>query len=126
MRRVPSPNHDARRIGGPLDTIVLHYTEMTDADAAVRRLCDPASKVSAHYLVAADGDVVSMVDEERRAWHAGVSGWDGSSDVNSRSIGIELDSRGHAPDPPVFPDVQIEALIADGVLEDQPGEFGAD
>jgi N-acetylmuramoyl-L-alanine amidase len=111
MRRVPSPNHDARRTEGPPDIVVLHYTEMKDADAAVRWLCNPASKVSAHYLVSAAGEVVAMVDEERRAWHAGVAGWDGTGDVNSRSIGIELDSAGHAPDPPIFPETQVAALV---------------
>jgi N-acetylmuramoyl-L-alanine amidase len=112
VRRVPSPNHDARRGILAPDIIVLHYTEMDGADAAVRWLTDPASRVSAHYLVAADGAVVHMVPEERRAWHAGVSGWDGSADINSRSIGIELDSPGHRPDPPVFPERQIASLLA--------------
>jgi len=111
VERVPSPNHDARREAGRVDMIVLHYTEMASAKAAVSWLCDPASRVSAHYLVAADGAIVAMVDEERRAWHAGVSAWDGSSDVNSRSIGIELDSPGHAPEAPAFPDAQIVALL---------------
>lgn len=108
---VPSPNHDARAGVSAPDIVVLHYTQMTSAAAAVQRLCDPASRVSAHYLVAADGSLVQMVEESRRAWHAGVSGWDGTRDVNSRSIGIELDSPGHTPDAPRFPEVQIAALL---------------
>lgn len=110
MRLSPSPNHDERRTA-TVDMVVIHYTEMASAEAAVSWLCNPASKVSAHYLVSADGTVVAMVDETRRAWHAGVSGWDGATDINSRSIGIELDSPGHAPDPPQFPEAQIAALL---------------
>jgi len=102
--------------------VVIHYTEMASAELAIGWLCNPASRVSAHYLVAADGTVTAMVEESRRAWHAGVSGWDGTSDVNSRSIGIELDSPGHAPSPPTFPDAQIAALIdlLDGVRSRWP------
>lgn len=96
--------------------VVLHYTEMT-LEGATARLCDPVARVSAHWLIAADGSLVQMVDEARRAWHAGVSHWDGATDINSRSIGIELDSPGHAPDAPTFPAEQVAALIAllDGV-----------
>ena len=112
MRHVPSPNHGPRRDGVRPDIIVLHYTEMASAEAAVRWLCDPASGVSAHYCIAADGRLIAMVEETRRAWHAGVSSWDGTRDVNSRSIGIELDSPGHAPGPPVFPAGQIASLVA--------------
>ena len=84
-----SPNHDARR--QKLSHIILHYTDMETPQAALRRLCDPAAKVSAHYLLHADGQIVQMVEESRRAWHAGVSSWQGESDMNSSSIGIELD-----------------------------------
>lgn len=111
MRWVPSPNYGGRAAGVVPDMVVLHYTDMASHDAAVSRLCDPASKVSAHYLIAADGEIVGMVDEGQRAWHAGVSAWDGSFDINGRSIGIELDSPGHRPDPPHFPAVQIDALV---------------
>ncbi|ORE95903.1 N-acetylmuramoyl-L-alanine amidase [Stappia sp. 22II-S9-Z10] len=92
--------------------IVLHYTDMTSAEAAILRLCDPEAKVSAHYLIAADGTVTQMVEENRRAWHAGVSAWFGATDLNSRSIGIELDSPGHRPGAPIFPDRQIAVLLA--------------
>lgn len=109
MRRVPSPNHDERQ--APVNVVVLHYTDMASADAAVAWLCNPVSKVSSHYLITAGGDVVQMVDEERRAWHAGVSGWDGTRDINHRSIGIELDNPGHRPSAPTFPNAQIEALL---------------
>ncbi|WP_420393352.1 N-acetylmuramoyl-L-alanine amidase [Acuticoccus sp.] len=110
MIEVPSPNHGPRvGVDGP-DMVVLHYTDMADAGAAVRWLCDPRSQVSAHYLVMRCGEVVRMVDEARRAWHAGVSAWEGVRDVNSRAIGIELDSPGHRPQAPTFPEAQLTAL----------------
>ncbi|WP_111347208.1 N-acetylmuramoyl-L-alanine amidase [Acuticoccus sediminis] len=112
VRWVPSPNHDPREgvAGGP-DMVVIHYTDMLSADGAVARLCDPVARVSAHYLITAGGDVVQMVEEDRRAWHAGISAWFGVRDNNARSIGIELDSPGHRPDAPEFPGVQIDALL---------------
>lgn len=111
----PSPNHGARRLGQP-DMIVIHYTGMDSCAAARARLCDPAAEVSAHYLIDLDGAVEQLVDEARRAWHAGVSDWRGETDVNSRSIGIELVNRGHGPDYHPFPEPQmaaLEALIGD-------------
>lgn len=77
--------------------IVLHYTAMPSAEAACARLCDPEFEVSAHYLIARDGTVFQLVDEEMRAWHAGAGQWAGVTDVNSRSIGIELDNDGFSP-----------------------------
>jgi N-acetylmuramoyl-L-alanine amidase len=102
--------------------VVLHYTDMASADAAVAWLCNPVSRVSCHYLITADGEVVQMVDEECRAWHAGVSGWDGTRDINHRSVGIELDNPGHRPDAPTFPDAQIAALLRllDGIRSRWP------
>jgi N-acetylmuramoyl-L-alanine amidase len=92
-----SPNHGLRRDGLRPELVVLHYTAMTEAEAARRVLCDPAREVSAHWLIARDGTVTALVDEERRAWHAGAGSWAGRSDVNSRSIGIELDNDGASP-----------------------------
>ena len=106
----PSPNHDAR--AARIDMIVLHYTGMTDADAALARLCDPAAKVSSHYLVYEDGAVTQLVPEAQRAWHAGVSSWNGVTDINSCSIGIEIDNPGHEFGYPDFPKGQIDAVIA--------------
>ena len=80
--------------------------------AAVERLCDPAAKVSSHYLVEEDGSILQMVPEVRRAWHAGKSSWEGVSDINSRSIGIEIANPGHSFGYPDFPEVQIAAVIA--------------
>lgn len=76
---------------------MLHYTAMASARAACDWLCDPASQVSAHYLIAEDGTLIQMVAEDRRAWHAGAGTWGGRGDVNSRSIGIELANPGNAP-----------------------------
>ncbi len=77
--------------------MVLHYTAMADCAAAARALCDPAREVSAHYLIGRDGAVLALVDEDKRAWHAGAGQWRGCGDVNSRSIGIELDNDGRTP-----------------------------
>jgi N-acetylmuramoyl-L-alanine amidase len=111
-RRVaPSPNHGARR-AGPLDMLILHYTGMDSGAAALARLRDPLSEVSAHYLVFEDGGIVQMVPEARRAWHAGAGAWKGETDVNSRSIGIEIVHPGHAGGLPPYPEAQVEAVIA--------------
>lgn len=112
---VPSPNHDARK--HPVDMLVLHYTGMETGEAAFRRLIDAEAKVSAHYLVWEDGRITRLVAESRRAWHAGVSGWQGDGDLNSRSVGIEIVNGGHDfPLPggtlPPFPEAQITAVIA--------------
>lgn len=90
--------------------IVLHYTGMVDATSALDRLCDADAKVSAHYLVEEDGTVWRMVDEGRRAWHAGRSWWRGVTDVNSASVGIEIVNPGHEFGYRPFPDVQIAAV----------------
>lgn len=111
VRERPSPNFDARAAGTPVDMLVLHYTGMETAAAALDRLTDAAAKVSAHYLIDEDGAVWSLVDETRRAWHAGVSYWRGATDINSRSIGIELVNPGHEFGYRPFPEAQMAALI---------------
>lgn len=108
----PSPNHGERKDGMRPDMIILHYTGMPDEGEALQWLCNPVSQVSAHYFVFEDGRVLQLVPEARRAWHAGVSFWDGETDINSRSIGIEIANPGHPGDLPPFPDVQIESVIA--------------
>ena len=118
----PSPNAGPRRDGKRADILLLHYTGMTSAEAACRRLCDPHSGVSCHYLVDEDGGIVQMVEEDLRAWHAGQSFWGGETDINSCSIGIEIHNRGHDADYPDFPDSQMEAVIAlvRDILDRQP------
>lgn len=93
----PSPNFGPRRMGRVPSLVVLHYTQMAGAEAALDWLCTSQSQVSAHYLIGADGRVWQMVDETMRAWHAGAGSWCGLEDVNSRSIGIELDNPGDQP-----------------------------
>ena len=109
MTPTPSPNFDERAC--PVSMIVLHYTGMTSAAAALERLCDSAAKVSAHYLVDEDGAVHQLVAEGKRAWHAGRSHWRGVTDINSASIGIEIVNPGHEFGYRPFPEAQIEALI---------------
>ncbi|OYW85410.1 MAG: N-acetylmuramoyl-L-alanine amidase, partial [Hyphomonas sp. 32-62-5] len=111
----PSPNFDARK--HPVSLLVLHYTGMESGDAALARMRDPEAKVSAHYMVWEDGRIARLVPENRRAWHAGVSTWQGLEDLNSRSVGIEIVNGGHdyrAPGGglPPYPDAQIAAVIA--------------
>jgi N-acetylmuramoyl-L-alanine amidase len=105
----PSPNFDVRTL--PVTMIVLHYTGMQDAAEAIHRLTDPEAKVSSHYLVAEDGQVMHLVDEANRAWHAGRSRWREIDDVNSASVGIEIVNPGHEFGYRPFPEAQIEALI---------------
>lgn len=100
-----SPNFDERQ--SKIDMIVLHYTGMKSTKDVLQRLSDPASKVSCHYLIDEEGKIYKMVDEEKRAWHAGVSSWHGQTDINSRSIGIEISNRGIEE----FTREQMHALI---------------
>ena len=91
--------------------VVLHYTDMPSAEGALTRLCDPAAKVSAHYVITEEGEVIRLVDESMRAWHAGLSFWRGKANVNGCSIGIELQNPGHTCGYRPFPDAQIDALV---------------
>ena len=105
----PSPNWNERQL--PISMVVLHYTGMETAEAALDRLCSEEAQVSAHYLIEEDGTVHRLVREDRRAWHAGKSFWRGVTDVNSASIGIELVNPGHEFGYRPFPDAQMEALL---------------
>jgi N-acetylmuramoyl-L-alanine amidase len=110
-----SPNHGPRRGVMAPDLIVLHYTAMESAEAALDRLCDPAAEVSCHYLIDEAGRVTRLVSEMRRAWHAGEARWGALTDVNSHSLGIELANPGPGEggpgDCPDFPEPQMDALI---------------
>lgn len=108
----PSPNHNERPGGRAPDMLVLHYTGMVSAAAALDRLCDPAAQVSAHYTVDEDGTVYAHVAEDRRAWHAGVAWWQGETDVNGLSIGIEIVNPGHEFGYRAFPELQMQAVLA--------------
>lgn len=103
-----SPNFGPRKGGAVPTLIVIHYTAMDTAEAALERLCDPQYEVSAHYLISAQGAVHQLVSEDMRAWHAGAGQWGEITDVNSHSIGIELDNRGDHP----YAHPQVETLCA--------------
>ena len=105
----PSPNQDERG-GAAIDMLVLHYSGMLTAQAALERLCDPGARVSAHYAIDEGGTIHALVPEPRRAWHAGISFWAGARDINARSIGIELVNPGHEFGYRAFPEAQIVAL----------------
>lgn len=108
----PSPNCGERRDGLCPDLVVLHYTAMPDVEEALTRLCAPEHEVSAHYLIARDGRLFRLVDEAQRAWHAGAGDWAGRGDVNSRSIGIELDNCADMPfSEPLM--ARLELLLSD-------------
>jgi N-acetylmuramoyl-L-alanine amidase len=109
---VPSPNFGERKDGRRPDMIVLHYTGMADANAALERLTSRVSQVSSHYFVFEDGRIVQLVQENRRAWHAGASAWAGELDINSCSVGIEIANPGHDYGYPNFPARQIAAVTA--------------
>ena len=105
----PSANFNGRY--SPVDMIVLHYTGMKTGQEALDRLCNPAAAVSTHYLIFENGDIYNLVEEEFRAWHAGLSQWRGIPDVNSRSIGIEIVNPGHEFGYVPFTAEQIQSVI---------------
>jgi len=107
----PSPNHGERADGRKPDMILLHYTGMPSPEGALEWLCRGESQVSSHYFVHLDGEVVQLVPENRRAWHAGKSFWHGETDINSLSIGIEIANAGHPGGLPDYPKEQIAAVI---------------
>jgi N-acetylmuramoyl-L-alanine amidase len=122
MKEWPSPNHDERPADEPVDMLVLHYTGMQTAEAAISRLCDAASRVSSHYVVEEDGTVWRLVPEERRAWHAGISFWRGHHGLNGRSVGVEIVNPGHEWGYRPFPALQMAAVrdLCAGVLARHP------
>ena len=118
----PSPNFDERPPGTAVDMLVLHYTGMPSAAAALERLCDADARVSAHYAIDEEGTVWRLVEDAQRAWHAGQSFWRGRPDVNTRSVGIELVNPGHEFGYRPFPEAQVAALeaLARDILERHP------
>lgn len=111
-----SPNFEPRKGAIRPDLLLLHYTGMTSAEKAIAWLARPDSGVSCHYVIDRDGRITQMVPEEMRAWHAGVSHWAGEADINSCSIGIEIDNPGHEQGYPDYPEAQmcaVEALARD-------------
>ena len=111
-----SPNHGPRPEPARIDMLVLHYTGMTTAAAALERLCDSDARVSAHYVIEENGVIWRLVPENRRAFHAGISCWEGERDLNAVSLGIEIVNPGHEWGYRPFPEIQmasVEALCAD-------------
>ena len=107
----PSPNFGKRRSVATPDLIILHYTAMDTAKAACDWLCARESEVSAHYLIDENGEIFQLVLEKDRAWHAGQSSWQGGTDINSRSIGIEIANQGHEGGCPIYPDAQMRSVL---------------
>jgi N-acetylmuramoyl-L-alanine amidase len=107
----PSPSCGRRPAKGAIDMLILHYTGMESAADALMRMCDPAARVSAHYMIDENGEIYRLVEEAMRAWHAGESWWRGATNINDRSIGIELVNPGHAFGYRRFPEPQMAALI---------------
>ena len=124
----PSPNFDARPQDQPegqaVDILLLHYTGMESATAALARMCDESAKVSAHYCIDEDGSLTRLVPEDKRAWHAGVASWTGASDINARAIGIELVNPGHEFGYRPFAEAQMATLedLARDILARHPIE----
>ncbi len=106
-----SPNHGERKDSKTVNSVIMHYTGMSTAEGALKWLCNPISNVSCHYFVFEDGRILQLVPENRRAWHAGNSYWQGETDINSVSIGIEIVNTGHEGGSPPFPNEQIAATI---------------
>jgi N-acetylmuramoyl-L-alanine amidase len=110
IRDRASPNHAARNNPARIDMLVLHYTGMTSAEAALARLCDPDAKVSAHYVIAENGSIWRLVPEFRRAFHAGRSCWESEGDLNAVSVGIEIVNPGHEWGYRPFPEAQMVSV----------------
>lgn len=115
---LPSPNFDDRPEGMPIDFLIMHYTGMQSGQAALDRLRDPTAPVSSHYVVDEDGTVYALVAEEKRAWHAGITYWQGLRSLNARSIGIEIVNPGHEWGYRPFTKVQMDAVtkLAQGII----------
>jgi len=107
-----SPNINDRRGVDRPSILILHYTGLPTVERAIEVLADPVCQVSCHYVIDENGRITQMVPEDLRAWHAGVSYWQGHTDLNSMSVGIEIQNPGHDAGYPEFPDVQMDSVIA--------------
>lgn len=109
---IASPNFNERRDGACADLLLLHYTATPTNDYALELLTSPAAGVSSHYLVDGEGRIIQMVSEAKRAWHAGEAEWAGNKDINSCSIGIEIQNQGYAlARPPAYGRAQMAAVV---------------
>ena len=110
LKKAASLNFDSRVGVKKPSMIILHYTGMQSEDAALERLCNPTAKVSSHYFISENGETLNLVDESKRAWHAGISYWNGKTDINSESIGIEIVNPGHEFGYRPFSSAQIKSV----------------
>lgn len=106
----PSPNFGPRRDGKTVRFLMLHYTATLTGQEAIDLMKHPPHEASSHYMIDLDGTITQLVDEEQRAWHAGLGYWEGEKDINSTSIGIEIQNIGKRGDLVPYPDAQIEAV----------------
>jgi len=106
----PSPNFENRPPGVSVNLLLFHYTGMKSASEAIARLCNPNSKVSAHYLIDEGGNIFSLVEENKRAWHAGVASWNDDVDINNISVGVEIANPGHEFGYSRYPERQMVAV----------------
>lgn len=111
MKTFFSPNFNDRAEGSRIDWIIVHYTDLPTFQESLEILISDKSQVSAHYLVGESGEVFQLVDEDKRAWHAGQSYWRGVRDLNSHTIGIEIQNPGHSHGYRDFPQIQIDAVM---------------
>ena len=106
----PSPNFENRPPSVSVNLLLFHYTGMKSASEAIARLCNPNSKVSAHYLIDEVGNIFSLVEENKRAWHAGVASWNDDVDINNISVGVEIANPGHEFGYSRYPERQMVAV----------------
>jgi len=111
ITKIASPNFGERRNNIKPDMLVLHYTGMPTAKDALDKMTSEAGATSAHYMIYENGDIIQLVDEDKRAWHAGVSYWRGAEDINSHSIGIEIVNKGHDWGYEKFSEEQMASVI---------------
>jgi len=111
IEKYRSPNFDKRKKASFLNYIIIHYTAMRNHEEALSHLCEEQNKASSHFLISKTGEIFYLVDIDNRAWHAGKSFWKGISDINSESIGIEMDNSGHHYDFENYSTKQINSLL---------------
>ena len=111
IEKYKSPNFDRRKKASSLNYIIIHYTAIKSYKEALSHLCAKKSKASSHFFINKYGEIFYLVDIMERAWHAGRSYWNGIIDINSESIGIEMDNSGHHYNFENYTPKQINSLI---------------
>ena len=111
IEKYKSPNFDIRKKDSSLNYIIIHYSAIKSYKEALSHLSERKNKVSSHFFINKSGEIFYLVDLKNRAWHAGRSYWKGIIDINSESIGIEMDNSGHHYDFENYNPKQIKSLI---------------